>query len=323
MHDPHLGAACTGAFAYNTLSEDFFSALNTGLQHIALPQQQRRSDLPIVYIVGAPRTGTTLLSQLISRHLDVGYVSNILARFWARPSVGVFLSQAILGDNPDAAPAFESTHGRTANPAGPHEFGYFWRHWLRLDACRTHHLTPEDIASVDAPGLTRALEEELLGASGKPFVFKTVVAGFCARFLTQIHPRSLFVYVDRNARDVARSLLRCRMERYGNYHTWWSLKPSTWPFACDTPGEEAALQVTHCCAEILDELNSPSVNSIHLTYQDICTDPQGVLERIRSALQPWGIVPAMVRDDFRPFAVHHEPPLDAQMEADINKVLRC
>ncbi|WP_319762388.1 sulfotransferase [Maridesulfovibrio sp.] len=320
--DPHRRISSKDEFAYKQGEELFLNAMNIGLQKIELPPIPQRVDLPLIYIVGAPRSGTTLLYQLLSKHLDVGYVSNIMARFWARPSVGIHIANAVLGDNPDSAPVFESTQGQTPVPAGPHEFGYFWRYWLHLDKNLTHHLTKEDLSRVDKKKLTHTLRSEILGASGKSFVFKTVIAGFCARFLTELHPKSLFIHIHRNQRDIARSLLRCRKDRYGNYHTWWSLIPAAGPFKCKNPGEEVGLQTRYCCAEMTEELDTPGVSSISVNYEDICASPKTIIQQIRTALSPWGNVPAIIRNDFSSFEIHREPPLSASLEEGISKGLK-
>jgi hypothetical protein len=40
---------------------------------------------PVFFIVGAPRSGTTLLLQTIINHYNLGYINNFIARFWEAP----------------------------------------------------------------------------------------------------------------------------------------------------------------------------------------------------------------------------------------------
>ena len=143
-HDPHETQQRLTRYSANPDDEAWLAALNEHLAEARLPSVVRGepSQLPLIYIVGAPRSGTTLLSQVVSRFLDVGYINNLIARFWRRPSVGIHLSRLVLGGGGREQIAFESEHGTTPGAAGPHEFGYFWRHWLQLDAQPTHHLSP-------------------------------------------------------------------------------------------------------------------------------------------------------------------------------------
>ena len=50
----------------------------------------RRHDRPLryppIFIVGPPRSGTTLVYQALIEYLDVGYLSNFHGWFWGAPS---------------------------------------------------------------------------------------------------------------------------------------------------------------------------------------------------------------------------------------------
>jgi hypothetical protein len=267
------------------------AAANAALEVADLPRTTGSGDareLPLVYIVGVPRSGTTLAHQLVVRHLDVGYVDNVIARFWLRPSVGLALSRSLQASDERPDVGLTSRHGVTTGLAGPHEFGYFWRHWLRLDESPTHHLDAAAQARVDVDGLGRTIRDELLGPSGKTFVFKNVICGFHARLLTRAHPASLFIHVTRDLGACARSVLHARRERYDSYEAWWSLKPSAYPFDAPTPAAEVVRQVRDCRAEIADELAAPTVRALELGYDELCLDPRGALERIRTELARLG-----------------------------------
>jgi len=324
--DPHEAGTRLAAFAKDPSGEAFLAALNASLAHADLPGPECDADpasLPLVYIVGAPRSGTTLASQLASRYLPVGYIDNLVARFWRRPSAGIRLSRLLTGTAGREAIGFESRHGVTAGVAGPHEFGYFWRHWLRLDDASTHHLAPDALARVDAAGLRHALEAEILAAFGTPAVFKNVICGFHAAFLSGLHPRSLFVHIERDAYDTCASILRSRMERYGSYTRWWSLKPSTWPF--DTaPGDaaaEVARQVLDCRVEITRELASPGVRSLRLAYADMCADPAGTLRKVCTALAPLGARIEPHAGPMPALAASGSPPLPPALAARLRECL--
>ena len=135
MHDPHESGPRTSPFAKNAAEETFFFTLNTILHNAELPSPETVCDvarLPLVYIVGVPRSGTTLLSQMLCGYLPVGYINNLIARFWLKPSVGIRLSKTVLGEEARRHITLRSTHGTTEGASSPHEFGYFWRHWLQL-----------------------------------------------------------------------------------------------------------------------------------------------------------------------------------------------
>jgi hypothetical protein len=293
MHDPHESGPRTSPFAKNAAAETFFFTLNTILHNADLPSPETVGDvtrLPLVYIVGVPRSGTTLLAQMLCGYLPVGYINNLIARFWLKPSVGIRLSQAVLGEEARNHITLRSTHGTTEGASSPHEFGYFWRYWLQLDQTPTHHLSVPALAKLDRVGLQYALQQEILASFNCPVVLKNIICGFHAAFLTEIHPLSLFLYIQRDPLATAASILKVRRERFGSYHTWWSLKPSTYPFDIppNDPALEVAMQVVMCQREIDQELSRPGVHSLRCTYEQLCTSPRQVLEQVCERLAALG-----------------------------------
>jgi len=90
-----------GAYAKEPSDEEFLRRLN---EDLAEREQALYADVgverPVVFVVGLPRSGTTLLSQLLAYCLDAGYVTNVAARFWLAPVHGIRLSRLLAGDEP-------------------------------------------------------------------------------------------------------------------------------------------------------------------------------------------------------------------------------
>lgn len=294
LNDPHDPHQRIERYSKNVGDEAFFAALNHVLADAALPSQADSivdiGALPIIYIVGAPRSGTTLLSQLLSCYLPVGYIDNLIARFWQRPSVGIRLSRSLLGIAGREAIAFDSKHGVTQGVEGPHEFGYFWRQWLALDGAETHNLSIREAEAIDLVGLKQALENEILKEFGAPVVFKNVICGFQAEMLSRVHPASLFVWIKREPKDVVKSILKCRMERYGRYDAWWSLKPSTYSrlVKIDSPVRQVLGQVMDCMREFDQELSKPDVKSLAVNYSTLVECPDAVLAEVCASVKTLG-----------------------------------
>ena len=324
--DPHEPGIRLDDFAKNNQQEDFLLALNQQLSRVDLPQppiKNNISKLPLIYVVGAPRSGTTLLSQLISRHLPVGYINNLIARFWLRPSVGIRLSRGLFPANARSGLSLRSQHGTTSGIIEPHEFGYFWRHWLNLDQAPTHHLTSEMLAVLDANGLKNALENEILASFACPVVFKNVICGFHADFLTQLHPASLFIHISREPFASAASILKVRLERFGSYRTWWSLKPSTFPFSIQTddPAIEVATQVLECRREINEELAKPGIRSFQLSYEDLCDSPHRMIMEISARIKHFGYTLEPVDLEFMDILPAQNSILPPDLEARLHEYL--
>jgi Sulfotransferase family len=289
--DPHESTRVV-PIRKSAADEGWLQYLNQALERMPLPARAAAGSesLPLIYVIGAPRSGTTLLSQLLSRSFSVGYINNLIARFWLRPSVGITLSRICLGPGARESIPLRSSYGATDGAAGPHEFGYFWRHWLRLDETATHHLDKEELSRVDAVGLAGALRDEIVTVFGRPTVLKNVICGFQADFLSRLYRPSLFVHMTREPRATAASILASRMERCGSYEAWWSLKPASFTEIL-TPGDpalEVCRQVQQCRDEFAAELAKPGVSSLTIDYRDLCADPTKQLGRIERSVASMG-----------------------------------
>lgn len=284
MHrEPHETPPRTTAWSKDPAHERWFEALNATLAGATLPAPEATwapATLPLIFVVGLPRSGNTVFHQLLCRHFRLGWIDNLAARFWLRPSVGIALSRSFGDAQRRAGLDLESRHGTTRGVHGPHEFGYFWRHWLELDAAGSHYLTPAERSRVDTNGLRHALEQEILAAFDAPVALRNPICGLNAELISYVHPKSLFVRMMRDPLDVARSILRCRKERYGRWDAWWSLKPSTWPFETNDPVEQVALQVRDSIVDLDRELARPGISSLSVSYEHLVADPEHVLDRV-------------------------------------------
>ena len=75
-----------------------FEGLNEYLRPRELElYRDREIEHALVFVVGLPRSGTTLLTQVLAYCLDAGYVNNFAARFWLAPVHGLRLSRLMRG----------------------------------------------------------------------------------------------------------------------------------------------------------------------------------------------------------------------------------
>lgn len=289
--DPKEASERLAGYAKRSDDERWLHALNEALAKTVLPPVEADgrdpSEEAIVYVVGLPRSGTTLASQVLVRHLEIAAVNNVVARFWRRPSVGVRLSRVLLGPGHGRSSiTLESDLGVTRGLAEPHEFGYFWRRHLLLDEHPNHRLPESLRARISIAELGRTLEDEIIQPFGRPVLIKNPICGLNARLLAAAHPRTIFVRMMRDHAAVVRSILASRQRRYGSHSTWWSLAPSTWPFdpPIEDPVSEVVRQVRDLERDLDDELAPAEMRSINVDYERLCRDPDAVVEQVRAAV---------------------------------------
>lgn len=154
-------------------------------------------------IVGLPRSGTTILLQLLARTGLVGYPSNVMAHYWRVPVVGAKLHRQLAQSHPTVS--FRSLAGRTREPLDPHEFGYFWRDALG----HSENTLQPDRKGWEWSALQDALDA-ICEAFDAPTVHKNFLALHHAPEMRRHLERSKFLVVSRKPKDVATSLWSVR-----------------------------------------------------------------------------------------------------------------
>lgn len=176
---------------------------------------------PTLFIIGAPRSATTLIHQLIAKIGYFGYISNFLARFWNAPYFGALQERAfeIRGKHQTS---YESDYGRTKGWQEPHQFNYFWRKWFQFD--ENHQMKQDLIEKIDIK-LFRQEIAALEDVFQKPVAFRSLYCGMQIPFLKKALKQAKFVICTRNPLYQAQSILIGRKAFFGNFRGWFSLKP--------------------------------------------------------------------------------------------------
>jgi hypothetical protein len=275
----------TKAFRKDPKEEDFLSRLNETLfpYERTFHDDVSSADCRPIFIVGAPRSGTTLLGQVLMS-AGFGYISNFLARFWRAPSVGMKLQRALIGERRNLPTHFSSRYGVTSDLMDAHEFGYYWDQWFDLGQ-ETHVLSQEERSVVDVGQMTRSVAA-LCGQFDLPLVFKnTTWCSAQADFLADCFPKSVFVFIERHPIFAAQSILVARRERYGSDEVWWSNRPSTFAeLKRLSPCEQVIGQVIDFVGDTEKSLSRvPSDRVVRLDYEHLCSDPKVVVHKVAEA----------------------------------------
>lgn len=267
----------TAKLDLNSPDEIFLERLN----EILAPQQEKDYErlpetLPSLHIIGAPRSGTTLLSQLISAHLDVGYINNLIAAFWSAPVYGVRLSRKLL--KRQALSSYSSDYGRTSGIHEPHEFGRFWFSNLGY---REMDQSSVDDSQIDWERLATILNN-ISAAFEKPVVYKNFLIAWHMETILGYLPKTCFVRVKRDPEDNALSLLGFRKEYWNTYEKWVSMKPMEYSWLKDKHFTEQVVGQVYFLetymTEKLEKIDDDNV--LDVTYEHLCEDPRSVLNGI-------------------------------------------
>jgi len=250
-----------------------------------------------VMVLGLPRSGTTLATQVLFENMDLACTNNLMARFWMAPLVGCCVSRAVVGNRKGSA--YKSDYGKTDLPWEPHEFSWFWHDLLGLqDRGLSEYPCPD---SIDWPRVHRRICA-INNCLSSPVVHKPLEhVGFYLREFARLFCRTLFVYIDRSPIDVACSIARARLKHGGNTEFWYSTElpdRAAMSLAKERPyWVQIAAQVSGLRAMYEDRLCLLSDSRVvRVQYEDLVRRPIDLLEQVRTKTRYLGAEIAVTRD---------------------------
>jgi hypothetical protein len=268
------------------------TALNRALSRIEL-RKAVAAEVPLahppVFIVGAPRSGSTLLYQLVVVRFDVGYLSNLHCRLYGAPSV----VERMAGRRLEPPDVFSSDHGRTEGLAAPSECGPYWYRFFR----RSPQYVPLEEADAGALGDLRASVRALGNAAGRPVVFKNLLNSLRLEPLGEAFPEAIFLVVQRELADNVASILAARRTVRGDEAAWWSAEPpDVERLRSQSPEAQAAGQV-HGIHELIDDARQRlgADRFLDIAYEHLCADTHAVLSEVSAFASSHGLELALRR----------------------------
>lgn len=237
-----------------------------------------KSNAPI-FIIGAPRSGTSLLYELLVTRFRVSYISNLSHRFYLTPVAAAWLGRRAItkwrGN-------FQSRYGHIAGWGAPNEGGWVWLRWL-ADGDWT------DGSAFDE-GNTAPLQRTVAGIStamNAPFINKNVMHSNRLLLMQKIWPDALFIQVRREFADNARSIVRAERTEGGPQHDadhWWSVRPSNAKNHLGSDDiQRACAQVAGVDADIARDFGRIGTDRLLIVeYADLCAQPEATMQAIAS-----------------------------------------
>jgi hypothetical protein len=315
---PRQDPAFSAPFSKEPADEELLSALNAALAPVEEAEYGGLDEeYPTLHVVGVPRSGTTLLYQVVAAGLEVGYVSNLVAAFWRAPVLGLRLARKLGLDRFDSS--FASSFGRTGGVAEPHEFGYFWNHHLRYPGLSE---LPEGHEETIDWARLRTVLVAMAHWNRAPIAFKPMLLVWHLERMAREMPRTCYVWIRRDLRLTALSLLEMRKALFGSFEAWASLRPggAGW-LADEPPWRQVAAQVVVLDRTIEAALSRVGDGVLAVEYEDLCASPGVVLEQVRTLLGSRGFEPALRGAGIQPFEPRRRHPLEAEFGARVDEAL--
>lgn len=295
----------TVTFKRNTLLEDMLRTLNGNFapveQKLLAEPEALGPDYPVVFTLGALRSGSTLFTQWLAASGLFAYPTNMLSRFYGAPVVGAQI-QLLLTDprynfrneilDFNAPLSFSSENGKTRGALAPNEFWYFWRRFLPFHG-ELDYLPDEELMRVaDTRGLVNELTA-LTRVFGKPFALKSMILNYNVAFLDRLFEKALFIETVRDPVANVASALDARRRQFGTEDEWYSFKiPEYHELKSLSPVEQVAGQVSYVNRAIAAGFERVAEKrKLVVNYEAFCADPRAVFEQIVDRLDCWPVRP--------------------------------
>jgi sulfotransferase family protein len=237
---------------------------------------ERRVD----FVLGTGRCGSTLVHEVIARHPDVAFLSNLEDRFPLPPAAGRW-NNAVYR----RLPASFTRKGRMR--FAPSE-GY---HALDREVSPAISTPERDLVAEDAtPWLAERMRrfiERRAEAQGRPAFVHKLTGWPRAGFLDRVFPQARFIHVVRDGRAVANSFLQMPWWRgYEGPDAWgWGPLPAEDRAAWEAAGRSYPLLAGLEWKLLVDAFDRaaaalPADRWLEVRYEDFIADPRTTMDRI-------------------------------------------
>jgi len=239
-----------------------------------MPDQTAVSDQRYAFVLGTGRCGSTLVHEVLARHPDVGFITNIDDR------VGTSAAGRAQARLYRRLPVSATTKGRL-RLAPSEAYRALEREVSPIVADPARDLEASDAVPWLAIRFRRFFAERAV-ASGAPLFLHKFTGWPRARFIERVLPGSRYVHIVRDGRAVAASWLQTDWWRGHLGPTGWHFGPLPEPYAkeWEASGRSFVLLAGLAWKLLLDAFDGArqqidSTRWLEIRYEDVLADPRG------------------------------------------------
>lgn len=233
----------------------------------------RQMQLPILFICGPARSGTTLVYQVLVQSLPVAYINNMTALFPRSPVAASKLLGKYIHKN---RLSFNSYYSKTSGLAGVNDGNHIWNRWTGLDRIDVRTiLLPSKID--DMRRFFQAFEK----SSNKPIVNKFNNLNAFANKVASIFPNAYFICMTRAPAFLAQSLLITRKEIQGDISIGYGVTNPDKTKDSKDYVLDICEQVVFLEHKALEQKNAIGEKRFWIvSYEEFCLDPNRLINRV-------------------------------------------
>lgn len=243
----------------------------------------READHPCLFIIGPPRSGSTIFYQLITSLLDLSYIDNLANLARNNPFFGMKLSQALFRGK--SHQSFNSNYGRTSDGGlhAPAEALFFYK-WFPKDR---HYTEASDLTQKQV----EALRENIHGITNmldKPLVIKNLSFSLRLQALRIFMPDARYVVVRRDPLFTAQSVLLAMRKNQQPANKVWGILPKDFKkLEGLDPHEMVVRQINQIEKQIYTDLKKiPAEKFLFVDYEELGENLDSILDNVIKLCSP-------------------------------------
>jgi hypothetical protein len=252
----------------------------SNIERIFIPKSDFES-VPI-WIIGPPRSGSTLLYNTLVNTFEFTYISNFVAKF----PYATYLAACIekyLSFKKNYSNKFDE--GDTQKLGAPHEGWNFLYRWFP-EGYENVYLTGDHLSENNMQEFRRNIQALVKKGEG-PFILKNTFNSMRIGALYKMFPKSLFIVCQRERLDIAQSIFKMR-KATGNPSVWVGAAPKEYNEIKSLEVHEQIVKQIHLIykqiAQDKIELGLDD-RMIYLNYKDFCMNTTESIQQIRDFLE--------------------------------------
>jgi LPS sulfotransferase NodH len=237
-----------------------------------------------IFIVGAPRSGSTILYQIITSYFDLLYVNNFIAYRFQTFYLSFLRSSKRFKKFDHQTNT--SNYGITEGENSPNESVYFWKQWFNFNEDNT-----KQRITTKQKKVIYALIAAVSSKFNKSIVFKNLDLGQNLNVIKDIFPDAIIIYVKREKIYNVQSIYLARLKFFNDPKHWFSVKPGSYEIIKHYDyTEQIVRQVADIEAYIENNVKlSDKESCMQVNYEELCKNPEGVISDLTSFLQEKGV----------------------------------
>jgi len=270
----------------------------------------------IIFITGAPRTGSTFLYQILTNQLDVVYLSNLSNLFYHSLCTGILLHDKFFGSWPHDS--YTSDNGRTRRLIEVNESGKFWYQWYP----KSDQIIQEEDLSQEQKEQLQSILWAICNRFKKPLVFKNQHIAHRIGSLAGIFPGSIFIHIKRNPYSTAESIIRHRKRFGGSKDAWYSVKPPQYEEIKNLDYREQVVRQIYGVDQMIEKQLSglPEYGKLTVDYEQLEENWTDIVEKVYDMLTRFGNV--KYREGSKPPVFHKRTKPKQQLDEELNHYIR-